>query len=122
MDIDCATTSNCQRQASEVEQHCEANTESWDNKIQGTIEGKVEKIAEKFGVTAKLEYAHNWGGSQQFRTCTAGTQAARCTWDDKECHSFWTARRNHRIHGYARRTCNTGRDGTWLFPYPEVCV
>lgn len=85
--------------------------------MEGKIEGKafkyLEKIAEKWGVGVKLKIEGGKGEANGTQTCSTNTNSARCTWDDKKCHAFWTAKRNHRVHGYTRRSCSRGRSGEW---------
>jgi hypothetical protein len=70
--IDCATTSSCSLQGVSLNQSCTANTQSWDNAIQGGIEGKVDfEKSLKWGVGGKFMYQHNFGGSQTFLTCNS---------------------------------------------------
>lgn len=109
MDIDCATTSDCNRQAVELSQSCETNTVTWNNKGQIALQAKLDTFWKKLGGGAELQYAHEWGGNEAKTTCTSNSQSGRCTWNDQECHAFWAAKRNIRIHGYSRRSCTTGR-------------
>ncbi|KAF2755316.1 hypothetical protein EJ05DRAFT_478335 [Pseudovirgaria hyperparasitica] len=110
--IDCATTSSCNQQVINMNQSCTTNTASWDNAIQTQIEGKITLIKDKVDAGASVSYTHNFGGSQAFSTCSTVSNTGTCTWEDKGCHAIWKAKRNKRIFGYMRRSCNTPRDGT----------
>ncbi|KAG9233812.1 hypothetical protein BJ875DRAFT_33872 [Amylocarpus encephaloides] len=110
--IDCASTSSCAQQVINMNQSCTTNTQSWDNAIQVSIEGKITLIKDTLDGGGGVSYTHNFGGSQAFSTCSTQSDVSTCTWDDKACHAIWKAKRNRRIHGYLRRSCNTPRDGT----------
>ncbi|PVH99561.1 hypothetical protein DM02DRAFT_729135 [Periconia macrospinosa] len=111
--IDCSTTSSCSLQGVSLNQSCTANAQSWDNAIQGGVEGKVDfEKSTKWGLGGKLMYQHNFGGSQTFLTCNSVADQGSCSWDDKGCHAIWKGKRNRRVFGYVRRSCDKGRSGT----------
>ncbi|KAF2740579.1 hypothetical protein EJ04DRAFT_481706 [Polyplosphaeria fusca] len=111
--IDCKTTSQCSLQGISLNQSCTANTGSWDNAIQVGAEGKLDEIKQtKWGIGGSFSYTHNFGGSQTFLTCNSVADQGSCQWSDQGCHAIWKGKRNRRVFGYLRRSCDTGREGT----------
>lgn len=82
-----------------------------DDAIQVSVEAKLNYFKEVLDFGVGLTHTHNVGGSRSTLTCTTDADQSSCVWDDKNCHNIWKAKRNRRIHGYARRSCDTPRDG-----------
>ncbi|KAH7380130.1 hypothetical protein BKA66DRAFT_442448 [Pyrenochaeta sp. MPI-SDFR-AT-0127] len=111
--IDCKTTSQCTLQSVSLNQSCTANAQSWDNAIQAGLEGKLDEVKKtKWGIGGSFQYTHNFGGSQTFLTCNSVADQGSCQWADQGCHAIWKGKRNKRVFGYIRRSCDKGRDGT----------
>jgi len=111
--IDCKTTSQCNLQGISLNQSCTSNAQSWDNAIQAGAEGKLDEVKKTgWGVGGSFQYTHNFGGSQTFLTCNSVADQGSCQWNDQNCHAIWKGKRNKRVFGYMRRSCDKGRDGT----------
>jgi len=111
--IDCATTSSCALQGINLNQSCTATAEIWDNAYNPSIEAKIDVESKvKWGIGGGFSYTHNSGGSETKLTCKTVSDSGTCTWEDKKCHAIWKGKRNKRIYGYVRRSCDKNRSGT----------
>ncbi|CAG8975777.1 hypothetical protein HYALB_00009298 [Hymenoscyphus albidus] len=110
--VDCKTTSTCSQLSISLNQSCVANGKSWDNAVQVSFEGKLGKLKEVLDIGGGLSLSHNAGGSEVTTICNAKSDTSSCSWSDQGCHVIWKAKRNRRIHGYFRRSCDKPRSGT----------
>ncbi|KAB8300222.1 hypothetical protein EYC80_000439 [Monilinia laxa] len=111
--IDCKSTSQCALQGISLNQSCTSNTASYDNAVQFSLETKLDEIKQtKWGVGGGFSWTHNIGNSQTTLTCNSVADQGSCQWGDQGCHAVWKGKRNKRVFGYMRRSCDKGREGT----------
>ncbi|KAA8572489.1 hypothetical protein EYC84_003109 [Monilinia fructicola] len=59
-----------------------------------------------------FSWTPNVDNSDTTLTCNSVADQGSCQWDDEGCHGVWKGKRNKRVSGYMRRSCDKGRDGT----------
>lgn len=93
-EIDCSTTSECERGVQEGVQTCA----TWS--LEESFSAEIDLIEDFLSVGTSTTYS--FGGSQ----CKDITTSSDCHWDDQGCHAVWTSNNVKVNRGYIRRRCD----------------